>query len=126
MKTSVKTFAFAAALIAASFTANAEDKEAKKASSFATGIYPTKQGKVNVLVDKANANSNTTLLLKNEDGTIVYRETINKSQQKFGRSLNVDGLDAGKYQLDVISGKEVQSKTFQLSEQKVERTVEVK
>ncbi|WP_031526124.1 hypothetical protein [Dyadobacter crusticola] len=125
MKTSIKIFALAFAFVATTFTANAEDKDAKKAV-LGTGIYPTKSGKINVLVDKSNAESSTTLLLKNESGDVVYRETVGKGQQKFGRTLNLDNMEAGQYKLDVISGSEVQSKTFQLSEQKVERIVTVK
>ncbi|WP_026630736.1 hypothetical protein [Dyadobacter alkalitolerans] len=126
MKTTIKTFAFALALIASSFAANAEDKETKKASTFGTGIYPTKSGKINVLVSKANSDANTVILLKNEAGNVVYRETVSKDNQKFGRTLNMDQMDAGKYELDVISGKEIQSKSFELSEQKLERSLTVK
>jgi len=126
MKTTVKTFICAFALAAASFTAYAEDKDAKKTSSFGTGVYATKTGKINVLVDKANNNAKTTLLLKSEDGTIVYRETIAKDNKKFGRTLNLEAMEAGKYTLDIISGNEIQTKTFELSEQKVERVLTVK
>jgi len=126
MKTSIKTFALALAFIASSFAANAEDKETKRASTFGTGIYPTKTGKINVLVDKANNDANTVILLKNEAGIVVYRETVSKDNKKFGRTLNMDQMDAGKYDLDIISGKEIQSKSFELSEQKTERTLSVK
>ncbi|MCF2488199.1 hypothetical protein [Dyadobacter sp. CY347] len=126
MKTTIKTFAFAFALIASTFAANAEDKETKKASTFGTGIYPTKNGKINVLVNKATNDASTVILLKNEAGSVVYRETVSKDNQKFGRTLNMDQMDAGKYELDVISGKEIQSKSFKLSEQKLERSLTVK
>ncbi len=126
MKTSVKTFAFALAFIASTFAANAEDKETRKASSFGTGIYPTKDGKINVLVDKANIESSTTLLLRNETGDVVYRETISKENKKFGRTLNMDEMEAGQYKLDIISGDEIQSKSFQVAEQKTERVLTVK
>ncbi|MCF0053825.1 hypothetical protein MUK70_18020 [Dyadobacter chenwenxiniae] len=126
MKTTIKTFAFALAFIASTFAANAEDKETKKASSLGTGIYPTKNGKINVLVNKANNNANTVILLKNEAGIIVYRETVSRDNQKFGRTLNMDQMDAGKYEVDVISGKEIQSKSFELSEQRTERILTVK
>ena len=125
MKTSIKTFAFALAFIASTFAANAEDKETK-ASKFGTGIYPTKAGKINVLVNKADAENNTVLLLKNASGDVVYRETISKDNQKFGRSLNMDQMEAGQYKLDVISGSEIQTKSFQVSEQKTERVLTVK
>ena len=126
MKNSIKTFAVAIALIATAFTANAEDKEVKKSAGFGTGIYTTKNGKINVLVDKVSAESSTTLLLKNENGDIVYKETVNKNQQKFGRTLNVDELGAGKYEIEVTSKGEKQVKSFELSEQKTERVLAIK
>ena len=126
MKNSIKTFAVAFALIATTFTANAEDKEVKKSAGFGTGIYTTKNGKINVLVDKASTESSTTLLLKNENGDIVYKETVNKNQQKFGRTLNVDELGAGKYEIEVTSKGEKQVKSFELSEQKTERVLAIK
>lgn len=126
MKTQVKTFICAFALAAASFTAQAGDKEAKKASTFGTGIYATKTGKINVLIDKVNTDSKTTLLLKDADGNIVYRETVGKDLKKFGRTLNLDAMDAGKYSLDIISGGEIQTKTFELADQKLERVLTVK
>ena len=126
MKNSIKTFAVAIALIAASFTANADDKETKKSAGFGTGIYSTKSGKINVLVDKVNSDAATTLLLRNENGQIVYKETVDKNEQKFGRTLNVDELSAGKYEIEVTSKGEKQSKSFQLSEQKTERVLAIK
>ena len=126
MKNSIKTFAVAIALIAASFTANAEDKETKKSAGFGTGIYTTKSGKINVFVDKVNADSPTTILLKTKNGQVVYRETVGKNEQKFGRSLNVNELSAGKYEIEVSSQGEKQSKSFELSEQKAERVLAIK
>ena len=125
MKNSIKTFAVAVALIAASFAANAEDKDTKKSAGFGTGIYSTKSGKINVLVDKVSSDAPTTLLLKNENGQIVYQETIGKNYQKFGRSLNVDELSAGKYEIEITSKGEKQSKSFELSEQKTERVLAI-
>jgi hypothetical protein len=124
MKTTIKTFAVALALFAASFTANAE--ETKKTSGFGTGIYTTKSGKINVLVEKASADANTTLVLKNEKGDVVYQETVNKKNQKFGRTLNVDELRSGTYQIQVTSQGETQSKSFELSDQEAERMLQIK
>lgn len=126
MENSIKTFICAFALItSAAFTANAEDKENKKAASFGTGIYINKEGKINVLVDKQSNKANTTLLVRNEHGEIVYREVIEKDNQKFGRLLNVEDLEAGKYEINVISNNEVQKKAFQLSEPTTERVVTI-
>lgn len=126
MKTSVKTFICAFALAAASFTAQAADKGAHKASTFGTGIYATKTGKINVLVDKGSTDSKTTLLLRDAEGIVVYRETISREHKKFGRTLNLDAMEPGKYKLDIISGNEVQTKTFELADQKTERILTVK
>jgi len=126
MKNSIKTFAVAIALFATAFTANAEEKEVSKSAAFETGIYATKNGKINVRVDKLNSDSPTTLLLKNKNGEIVYRETVARSLQKFGRVLNLDELAAGKYEIEIASQGEKQSKTFELSESKVERVLAIK
>lgn len=126
MKNSIKTIAIAFALFATTFAANAGEKETTKVAGFNTGVYTTKAGKVNVLIEKASQDAATVILLKNEKGETVYRETVGKSQQKFGRSLNLDELEAGKYELKVISNGETQTKTFQLSEQKTDRVLTIK
>lgn len=126
MKNSIKTIICAFALVTSfAFTASAEDKETKKSTGFGTGIYTSKAGKINILVDKVNADANTTLLLKNENGDVVYREVVGKSNQKFGRILNVNELEAGNYEIKVSSNGETQSKTFKLIEQKTERVLTI-
>ena len=126
MKNSIKTFAVALAILASAFTANAEDKETKKAAGFGTGIYSTKSGKINVLVEKVNADAPTTLLLRNAKGDVVYQETVSKKTQKFGRTLNVSELVTGSYQIEISSKGEKQIKSFDVSEQKAERVLSVK
>jgi hypothetical protein len=126
MNTSIKTFICAFVLVtSAAFTASAEDKETKKSTGFGTGIYATKTGKINVLVDKANNEAKTILLLKNDKGDVVYREVIEKNLQKFGRTLNVNDLESGNYEIDVISNGEKQSKSFKLTEQRTERALNI-
>jgi hypothetical protein len=127
MKNSIKNFAYGLVLLATvSFTANAEDKETKKSAGFGTGIYTTKSGKINVLVDKINNDASTTLLIKDAKGAVYYHETIGKHNQKFGRALNVDELPVGKYEIEVISKGEKQTKSFELTDKKAERTLEIK
>ena len=125
MKTSIKTLVCALALVATAFTANAEDKEIKKSVGFGTGIFASKDGKINVLVEKTNVNASTTILLKNAKGEIFYRETVAKNNQKFGRILNVDALEQGKYEIEVTSKGKTQSKSFELSAPSTERVVAV-
>jgi flagellar hook assembly protein FlgD len=126
MKTSIKTIIVAFAFVTSfAFTANAEEKETRKTSSLNTGVYVNKEGKINVLVDQPNNTANTTLLIRNETGQVVYREVIEKGNQKFGRVLNVDELSAGSYQIEVSSKNNSQVKTFQLSEPQTERSIAI-
>jgi len=117
MKKSVKTIVFAFVFSAAfAFSAVASDKEAKKVTSFATGIYVTKEGKINLNVDKYTS-SKTTILITNRAGSVIYREVLGKDLSKFKRSLNVDALPSGKYTLEVSSNKEKQTNHFEISEE---------
>lgn len=126
MKTFVKTFAIAIAILtSATIAVHAEDKETKKASSFATGMYVTKQGKVNILVDKNGQEYPTTLLLKNANGQVLYTETISKKITKFGKQLVLDGLNPGSYQIEIVSRGEKQTKNLQVLES-VEREISIK
>lgn len=126
MKTSIKNIAIAFALITSfAFSAHADDKAAKKSTGFGTGIYATKKGNINVLVDKVNQEKPTVIVLENNKGDVLYREVVEKEKTNFGRSLNLNELEAGKYQLKVSSNGETQSKSFELNEQKTERILTV-
>ncbi len=126
MKTTFKTFAIALAFIATAFTAQAEDKETKKASGFGTGIYTTKSGNINVMVEKANTDASTTIALKTEKGAVVYEETVGKKNKRFGRSLNVADLKPGTYEIEVSNQGEKLIKTFELSTSDSQRIIQVK
>jgi flagellar hook assembly protein FlgD len=125
MKTSIKILALTFAFFAAVFTANADDRDAAKPTGFATGIYTTKSGKINVNVEKMNAAVPITLALKNERGEVIYRETVGKNHQRFGRTLNVSELPAGKYEIHISSKIEKMVKHFEVSEQKTERSLAI-
>jgi hypothetical protein len=125
MKTSIKIFALAVSFFAAVFTANADDRETAKPTGFATGIYATKSGKINVNVEKLTGEYPITISLKNGRGQVIYRETVGKSHQRFGRTLNVSELPAGKYEIHVSSKLEKQIKHFEVSEQKTERSLAI-
>ena len=125
MKTPINTFAILLTITASAFTATAANKDNKKSNELETGIYSSKSGKINVLVDKASDKAVTTILLKNADGDIVYSEVVNKNEQHFGRILDLNALQDGSYQINVISRGETQTKSFQLSERKMERVVAI-
>ncbi|GLU51388.1 DUF3244 domain-containing protein [Dyadobacter frigoris] len=126
MRTSIKKILVAFAVVTSfAFTANAEERDNKKSSALNTGVYINKEGKINVLVDQANEDAATTILIKNESGDVVYSEVVEKGNQKFGRVLNVDKLEDGQYEIEVSSKNESQVKTFQVSEPKTERVIEI-
>ena len=114
-----------ALISSASFSASAEDKENKKVSGFGSGIYASRQGKINVFVDKQSASSTTTLLVRSSQGDIVYRETIEKGNTRFGRLLNVSDLEPGRYEIKIISDNETQTKAFELSAPTTERLLKI-
>ncbi|WP_025763780.1 DUF3244 domain-containing protein [Dyadobacter tibetensis] len=121
MKTSIKTTILAFALLAAgTVTSFASDKETKKVASFGTGIYKTVDGNINVLVDKKDVASSTTILIRNERYEVIYRETLPKSKMKFGRSLNVSELNPGSYQIEITSNGERKIQKFEV-DQKVSK-----
>ncbi len=126
MRTSIKTILVAFAVVTSfAFTANAEGRDNKKTSDLNTGVFVNKEGKINVSVDQANEDAATTILIKNESGDVVYSEVVEKGNQKFGRVLNVDKLEDGQYELEVKSNNNSQVKTFQVSEPKTERVIEM-
>jgi hypothetical protein len=126
MKNSIKSIIVAFALVTSfASSASADNKEAKKSAGFGTGIYATKSGKINVLVNKVSQDYATVLVLKNKSGEVIYREVVEKGSQKFGRLLNLNDLEAGQYEIKVTSNGESQSKIFQLTEQQTERVLTV-
>tara|TARA_R110002124_G_scaffold274959_1_gene445078 strand:- start:847 stop:1233 length:387 start_codon:yes stop_codon:yes gene_type:complete len=126
MKNNIKTIICAFALLfSASLTTMAEDKDSKKSTGFGTGIYATKSGKINVLVDKYQSEAPTKILLKNDRGEIFYREVIKKDNTKFGRVLNIDNLEAGQYHIEITSNGERQIQDFKVSTPVITRKVEL-
>jgi hypothetical protein len=126
MKTLFNTFIYAVALTATTFTAQANHGEAKKTAEFGTGIYATKTGKINLTVEKPDANANATIVLRNQKNEIFYRETVRKADQRFGRVLNVDALGEGKYEIQITSNGVTESRFFELTEKTLEKGVVVK
>lgn len=115
MKKSIKTIICAVAFSALfAFNVSAEDKEAKKVTGFATGIFATKEGKISVNVDKYN-DAQTMVALLDERGNVVYREKLLNSLTKFRRMLDISQLPYGSYRLEVSSLGEKVTKTFEVA-----------
>lgn len=123
MKNSIKTIicAFAFATLFA-FNANADDKESKKATSFGTGIFASKEGKIQVNVDKYN-NAPTAVTLEDDKGNLAYREIVTSGTKKFRRTLDVAQLPAGNYTLKIVSGGDKQTKTFEILDKTAARSI---
>ncbi|WP_159469896.1 DUF3244 domain-containing protein [Dyadobacter sp. 3J3] len=126
MRKSIKNILVAfVAVTSLAFTANAEGRDNTKTSDLNTGVFVNKEGKINVTVDQANVDAATTISIINEIGEVVYSEVVERGNQKFGRVLNVDKLEDGQYEIEVKSKNESQTKTFQVSEPKTERVIEI-
>ena len=123
MKNSIKTFvcAFAFATVFA-FSATADDKESKKATSFGTGIFASKEGKIHVNVDKYN-NEDTAVTLEDDKGNEAYREVVSRRTKKFRRTLDISHLPSGNYIVKITSGGAKQVQTFELVEKTSARTI---
>jgi len=123
MKNSLKTIALAVVLSATmAFSSFASDKEAKKAASFGTSIYATKSGKIQVSVDKFTS-SKTIVILSDQRGNTMYRASVGKDVDKFRKSLDISGLPAGNYYVEVYGNGEKHSHHFEVSEIQTERKI---
>jgi hypothetical protein len=126
MKISIQRTIRAFALASLTFcSANADDKEAKKPTAFKTGIYCSITGKINMYVDRISPITPAVILLTSETGQVFYKEIIKNKNRKFGRALNVDQLEQGKYQLKLIMNGETLTKSFLLTDQKKERILTI-
>ncbi|WP_109677808.1 hypothetical protein [Dyadobacter jejuensis] len=115
MKQSFKTTALFLALVATtSLSSFALDKESKRSSRLESGIYTTLDGKVKIMVEKQLTEAPTHLLLKNDEGAILYRETIKKSYDRFGKTLNLSELEMGSYQIEISSKGITKNHTFEI------------
>ena len=126
MKNSIKSLIAAIALSTVLFfNASANDKEAKKATGFGTGIYTSKSGQIKVCIDKFN-NKPTVIVLENSRGEVLYREITGKNETKVRRSLNMNDMPSGEYKLQIVSGGEKQTKMLELMDKQPERLISMK
>ncbi len=117
---------FVSLFLLTALVGHAEDKEAKKPTSFGTGFYTTKAGKISIMVDKLGSNKPTKIALLNDHGKVIYDEIVNRKVKKFGRVLNIDALQPGIYEIEVTSNGEKQTQYFQLNEITKQRLVHLK
>lgn len=97
MKTNVFLFA---ALLIAGLSVNAVAKEDPRNVSLA--VVPVKGSDVFKVIYKNEGSSRVKLNLYNAQGQVIFSETISK--EGFIRPLNLAGLHAGEYTVEVIDG----------------------
>lgn len=113
MKTSIKTLICALALGTSVAFAN-PDSGAAKPSTFATGMYQTKDGDLKVNIIKS-APVLTTVLIMNANGDILARETLAKKQTKGSIKFDLSALRDGEYSIAVVSKGEKEVKKFTIA-----------
>lgn len=120
MKTTIKTLMCALAL-STSVAFAGPDSDAKKPSTFATGIYQNADGNLNVNVVK-NASVYTSITLLNANGQVLARESLAKKQTKGAIRFDISALKDGKYSLEIASKGEKEVKQFTISSEKTVTT----
>jgi flagellar hook assembly protein FlgD len=116
MKTSIKTL-LAALTLSTTVAFAGPGSEAKKPVSFATGIYASKDGALNVNIDK-KAPVYAALSILNESGEVLVRESLSRKQDKASYRFDMNNLPDGTYTVAIISKGEKQTVSFSLSSKK--------
>ncbi len=123
MKTSIKSLICALALSTTVAFAGPGDN-AKKPTTFGAVIYKNIDGGVNVNVEKTASNY-AAVLITNENGDILARQSIGKKERKACMKFNLHELQEGAYKISVVSKGEKVEKEFTITSQEtvVERTL---
>ncbi|WP_420149673.1 hypothetical protein [Spirosoma sp.] len=72
--------------------------------SFDASAYVTAKNEIRVAVEKP-VNTPVTIVLRNKDNQVLYRQTINQKDSKYALKLNIDELGDGLYELEVKSSE---------------------
>ncbi|MEI7586316.1 hypothetical protein [Runella sp.] len=122
MKTIIKSIACALALTTTvAFAHPTEDKTSnnRPEATFESSAFVTADANLRVAIKK-NAPQKVYLTLKNNEGQVLFAETIGKSEMAYAAKINVSDLTDGNYQLEIVSGKNRVVKQLNLSSKKVE------
>ena len=126
MKKLIKTFITAACgfvLLSNSLSAAPLDSKTEcknnSCENFKVGMYRVKNTlTMNLLLEKSKG-ERISIRLRNEKGTILHEETINKSIQKCGRKLNFSEVSDGNYILEISDENEKIVKNISLATSEV-------
>jgi len=120
MKTNLKIFAIAALLFAAPLFASASPPNA--AATLKTGMYFTKDGKLNLFVENSHSKA-ARVIFRDSNNQIVYKTKTGYSKSLSGLKLDIDHLPDGKYTIEITNDKDTVIQAVQLETPKKERVL---
>lgn len=120
MLTFINSLALSALISASSFA----NPTTPNSESFGASAYVSIDHKIRVAVVKP-ADASAEILLRDANHQVVFRQSLNRKDEKVALKLNVDELADGKYELEVKSGEGSFHKQLDLSSQPVQQTARV-
>lgn len=97
----------------------AGNDNATKSSSFRSGMYVSKDGKLNVNIEKKET-AKTSVAVKDLKGNTIYETYVSKKPSTYSIKLDMSELKAGEYTIEIKNGDQSESKSVTISEPKVE------
>ncbi|NDU95179.1 hypothetical protein [Spirosoma terrae] len=97
------------------------DPTTPKSTSVEASAFVTIDKQVRVSVVKP-ADTSVDILLRDSENQVVYRQSLNRKDEKYAVKLNVEQLADGKYELEVRSAKNSIRKQLDLSTKPVQQT----
>jgi hypothetical protein len=126
MNTYTKSLLAAAATFFVTFAALAEEPVAKAPTkkSFAVGVFASKDAqKVNLTIENY-ANKALTITLKDENGSVIYTEAVQKGIANYWRKFDMSQVEANACSFTVSDGKESISKGLNTTERSIEANIQ--
>jgi hypothetical protein len=120
MKTLIKSLALALSLAAVTSSVTFAEinpgGNTKVVATYKTGIYMTKDGKLNIALDKGKGGT-VSINLKGADGRLLYSRHLGKNDQIYRTRLNLNQLEDGVYQVEITNGVETTTQSVTISTQ---------
>lgn len=102
----------------------AETQQAAKSSTLKTGMYFSKDGRLNINIEN-NSTRATKVLIKNVSNQIVFQKNTGWHSCISALKLDVNQLPDGEYQVEVSNGEDKVTQKVQLETPKQERVLVV-
>ena len=77
----------------------------KAVASYKTGIYSTREGKLNIALDKETGGS-VDVRLTSTRGEVMFSQRIARNEKSFRIRLDMSSLPDGAYQVEITNGVE--------------------